>query len=506
MRTNTALSRRELLELVLAGGLAAGLPSERGATAQPTWRGKAAAPRNVIFMVADGMSLGVLSLAEPFSRVVRGRGTRWYSLLRDQRTVQGCFETWSLDSLVTDSAAASTAWASGVQVCNGALNVLPDGTELVPLLRLWRERGFRVGLVTTTTITHATPAGFAAVQPDRNDELSIAPQYLGRVDVLLGGGRKFFDVGQRPDRRDLLAEFVAGGYSLWERRQQVLSNARAPRVLGLFADGHLPFTIDQRRDGESAENVPTLAEMTAAALELLSQGEPGFFVQVEGGRVDHAAHANDAAALLWDQLAFDDAVEVACAFAERRGDTLVLITSDHGNSNPGLNGVGENYRDSSRCFRSLTRVAASFQSLLPELRAALPKSGREGVVEVLRQNLAFEPSPDEAERLCALVGDSKPDACLCAPNSLLGTLGCIVERHSGVGWTGMEHTADLVWLSAVGPGAERFGGLLRHTEAYERLTELFGIRHVNPRLTPKQAEAYLAQLPARPVTQQPHWA
>lgn len=504
------LTRREVLELGLAGGVAVGWPGA-AARAQDGENGPPRplaekAPRNVVFMVADGMSLGVPSLAEPFSQLVRGRETRWYALLQDPRAVHGLFETHALNSLVTDSAAASTAWASGSRAFNGALNMLPDGRALVPIARLVRDGGRRVGLVTTTTITHATPAGFAAVQARREDQPLIAPQYLNQVDVLLGGGRKFFAADLRKDRRDLLAEYAAAGYTCWDRRDQVLSGQQPPKVLGLFADGHLPYTLDQRRSAEPAQLVPTLAEMTAAALATLAGAEHGFLLQVEGGRVDHAAHANDAAALLWEQLAFDDAVETVLAFAARRDDTLVIITSDHGNANPGLNGMGDDYRDSTACFRRVARMSTSYQALSRELRGVARESGARAVVDLVRRALGVELSRGEGEQLQAVAASDTPDEPDHPQPGLFSTLGRVLGNHTGIGWTGTAHTADCVLLTACGPGAGRFAGLLQNTDAYDRLTELLGIRHTNPRLSPAEAEPYLARAASARPDERPHWA
>jgi alkaline phosphatase len=124
----------------------------------------------------------------------------------------------------------------------------------------------------------------------------------------------------------------------------VVSGARPQKVLGLFYDSHLPYTIDHIHSDALKRTVPTLAEMTRKALEILGDAPNGFLLQVEGGRVDHAAHANDAASIMWDQLAFDDAVEVVYEFVAKRDDTLMIVTSDHGNANPGLNGMGRRVR------------------------------------------------------------------------------------------------------------------------------------------------------------------
>lgn len=491
------LSRRQLLQagMVLAGG---GL-LVREAPAQARRRGTQV--KNIIFMVSDGMSMGVPSMAEPFSQMVRGRGTHWFRLLQDPEAVTGLFETRSLDSLVTDSSAASSAWGSGSRVFNGAVNILPDGTKLTPIAHVMRRAGKKIGLVTTTTITHATPAGFAAVHYRRDDEHIIAEQYLDVVDVLMGGGRRFFDPQQRSDRRDLIAEYRRKGYTCWERREQVRGRERPEKVLGLFYRGHVPYTIDHRNDPKLLEEVPTLAEMARTALEILSRSRNGFLLQIEGGRVDHAAHSNDAAALLWDQLAFDDAIAVAVDFVRRHPDTLLVITSDHGNSNPGLNGMGEEYRDSTKCLERITQAKGSYvaiQQMLKDAGTPTPDKVREAVREVT----GIEITREEAQTI-ANVAQGKPAPTLNRAHAkLVGVLGEVLSNYTGIAWIGTQHTSDWTLVTALGAGKEMFAGIRPNKEAFYQMLRLTGISFRNPEMTPEQAKRYLARAPR---VRQVHW-
>ena len=201
----------------------------------------------IVFMVADGMSQGVLTMAENFSQIVHSKGTRWWELIADTKTVSGLMETSSANSYVTDSAAASSAWGGGVKIDNRSVNVRPDGSESEPIMRRLKKAGLRTGLVTSTTITHATPAGFAAVTKNRDDEHLIAPQYAGTVDILLGGGMKFFDPRQRVDSRDALGLYEKGGYKILRNRDALLK-AEGNKILGLFRDGHMPYEVDRLND------------------------------------------------------------------------------------------------------------------------------------------------------------------------------------------------------------------------------------------------------------------
>lgn len=490
--TPSELSRRELLQAgaaaLVSGGL---LLREASAQARPR---VSRAPKSIIFMVSDGMSMGVPTMAEPFSHMARGKGTQWFRLLQDPEAVVGLFETSSLDSLVTDSSAASSAWGSGSRVFNGAVNVLPDGTKLTPLAHVMRRAGKKIGLVTTTTITHATPAGFAASHRSRDDEHIIAEQYLGVVDVLMGGGRRFFDPEQRSDKRDLIAEYRRKGYTLWEKREQVRGRERPEKVLGLFYNGHVPYTIDHQNTPQLWEQVPTLAEMARTALEILSRSPKGFLLQIEGGRVDHAAHSNDAAALLWDQLAFDDAIAVAVDFVRRHPDTLLVITSDHGNSNPGLNGMGEEYRDSTKCLERIAQARGSYvaiQDLLKKAGTPTPDKVREAVHEVT----GIEITREEADIIASVAGGKPAPTLNRAHANLAGILGEVLSNYNGVAWTMMSHTSDWTLVTALGAGKEMFAGIQPHKEAFHRMLRLTGISFRNPEMTPEQAKRYLARAP-----------
>jgi alkaline phosphatase len=188
--------------------------------------------------------------------------------------------------MVTDSAAASTAWALRHARVSTARSTCAARRD--PKLRPDRPPGPQTpaaasGLVTTTRITHATPAGFATVQANRNDEHEISPQYLSVVDVLLGGGRKHFDAKLRGDDRNVIAEYEAAGYTHWHERSEVTGAVEPEQVLGLFYDEHMPYTIDHNNDAELARQVPTLAEMTRKALAILGRHSDGFLLQVEGG-------------------------------------------------------------------------------------------------------------------------------------------------------------------------------------------------------------------------------
>lgn len=433
-------------------------------------------PNNIIFCVSDGMSTGVLAMAEEFSKLTRGRGTNWIRLAQTPGVTNGLMETASLNSAVTDSAAASSAWSSGHRVNNGAINITPDGKEHQPIGPAFQQEGKKFGIVTTATITHATPAGFAVCQAVRSEENEIAEKYIGLLDVALGGGRTFFDPGQRPDGVDLWERARGLGYDVCMTREDLLNaDDAALKLLGTFSNSHLPYVIDRPNSPGWRGKIPTLSEMARAAIARLKQGSNGFLLQIEGARVDHAAHHNDIGALLQEQLDFDDAVGVALDFARERGDTLVIVTSDHGNANPGLNGVGLGYAESSQAFSGVADARESFHSLLVWAKGKLTRPQGLGEAELaarIRESLGFEPAEDEAAALLTCANGDPFSSWSRQLSNFWGLLGQIAGNHNGVGWTGISHTSDPTILSATGPGSEEFSGYLRNDAISTRLRAL----------------------------------
>ncbi len=281
--------------------------------------------RNVIFCIGDGMGLGQVTLAR-----LRALGTAG-KLHMERLPVSGIIRTHSSNRLVTDSAASGTAMSSGIKTKNGMVGLAPDGSPYRTILEAAQARGMATGLVATSAITHATPASFAAHVKSRKMEADVAEQLLAnRINVLLGGGRKFFlpksdPNSGRDDERDLLAEARDAGYVYAETAEQ-LRSVNAPYLLGLFQYNGLTTVPPE----------PMLALMTRKAIRCLRNAQgtspganKGFFLMVEGSQIDWACHSNDAESCVRQTLLFDEAVKAAIDFALRDGRTLLLVTADH---------------------------------------------------------------------------------------------------------------------------------------------------------------------------------
>lgn len=470
----TPVSRRSLLTLGAAG--LASIPLTRLEAIEPqSWKGKR--PKNIIFCVADGMAIQVVTMANHFLQMTEGKHSYWTELMERPDVATGLQDTRSLSSIVTDSAAAAGAWGSGRRQWNGQINEYPDGTKLRTLYNVMQEAGVRTGLVTTTTMTHATPSGFSIVIDNRDREADIAVQHLSsNVDVLLGGGDKFFSAEKRKDKRDLYGEFATKGYTVVKDRSSLLG-LKAKKIVGIFSDSHVPFSVDRNNSPELQKKVPTLAELAKVAIENLKGGKNGFILQIEGGKVDHAGHANDIAGQIHDQIAFEEAVRVAVEFAEKDGETLVVITSDHATGGPSLNGAGNEYFDATQGFLSIAGIKASSGVILD----AIGKKPTFGMVQdVIREKAGYGIKEVEAQAIADAVNGKSPFPFLELQKGPQSVLALVMQNYHKVGYTSLNHTSDHVLVSAFGPMSTYCHGLTNNFEFFDFLLAAKGLKHVNP--------------------------
>ncbi|MFD2366860.1 alkaline phosphatase [Pseudoduganella sp. GCM10020061] len=326
------------------------------ALAQPAPAIQGAAPKNIIFFLGDGMGITTLTAARIYAVGEEGM------LPIDQLPESAFVKTYSNNAQVTDSAAAMSALMTGVKVNNNVVGMSTDTSAVYPakdangnsqvsackdgkpvrnLLELAKARGMGTGVVTTTRITDATPAATYAHACHRKMENDIAAQLVpggagfnpalgDGVDVLFGGGLQFFTPhakgGARADNRDLLGELRARGYTVASASADLAQPAA--RMVGLFAPADMSF--DAVRDPAKE---PSLKQMTEAAIDVLAKKPSGFFLMVEGGRIDHALHATLGKRALQETVAFNDALKAAIdrmqALDPGLKNTLIVATADH---------------------------------------------------------------------------------------------------------------------------------------------------------------------------------
>lgn len=266
--------------------------------------------RNIIFMIGDGMGLAQVSAAYT---VNHGQ------LYMTRTPVVGLQLTHSADRYNTDSGAAATALACGVKTNNQFIGLDTARNEVESILKILEKRGMATGLVSTKAVTNATPAAFIANDTFRYNYEPIAMDFMDTdIDLFIGGGLDHFS--KRKDGRDLTEELVNKGYTLALDMESVLQHSSG-RLAALLAPEDLPKIIEGRGD--------MLPQATRKALELLDKGKNGFFIMIEGSKIDEGGHDNNIDVVLTETLDFDAAVKEALEFAEKDGQTLVVITADH---------------------------------------------------------------------------------------------------------------------------------------------------------------------------------
>lgn len=422
--------------------------------------------KNIIVVVSDGMSIGTLNMADLYLSRKTGNGSNWLQLYKDNKVNRGLMDMASASSMVTDSAAASSSWGGGVRIPNGGINVSASGEEHLPIWQKFKIAGKMAGCVTTVPITHATPAGFCVNSKSRNSQAEIAEKYLNLgFDIMMGGGEKYFSSEYRKDKKDMFQEFTNGGYQVVKTRNEMLLADNNKPILGVFHTDGLPYTMDRNSNKELTKKVPTLGEMTQKAIDRMKDHPEGFVLQVEAGKVDWAAHGNDITGLLYDQLAHDEAIKVAIDFAEKDNDTLVIITTDHGNANPGLI-YGKKANDN---FDSLQNYKHTNEWILNGL-------GKETSISQIKERIEyannFGITDDEAKLILGYYKTIKSVDGLYNPRHLpFKELAEIQKQHNSVGWISMHHSADYVELAMFGPGSELLTPFIKNTDLHYLMLE-----------------------------------
>ncbi|KAJ1847731.1 vacuolar alkaline phosphatase [Coemansia sp. RSA 2708] len=451
----------------------------------------AAARQNLIFMISDGFGLTSETMARAY---MQAHGEPWSSLLDSMLT--GTVRTQSASSLVTDSAAGATAFACGIKSYNGAIAVDPQGAPCGTIVEAAKNRGYSTGLVTTARITHATPAAFAAHVADRDMEDLIAIQLLAQnattqkptVDLMLGGGLCHFlpqshAQSCRGDDTDVWLAAQRSGFSTLTNRREfdaLSASSRLP-LMGLFAPSHMAYEIDRNPSDQ-----PSLAEMTQRALDILGKQSPdGFFLMVEGARIDMAGHDNDPAAHLRDIIEYWRTVNIVRQFVITHPDTLVVSTSDHETGGLTL-GIDPEYLWRPELLKPITKSAESLCAHLHKLRKSQPSDVSEFISStMLPEYLGIHNATDnEVEEIAQVLDNDK------GHKRCKRTIGNVVSRRAHIGWSTGGHTGTDVGLYAFGHRADEFRGCMENTQLGRRLMQYLD---VNPVEITKQ----LADIPTK---------
>ena len=355
-------SARALLPVALVGALISGCATKNDDT--PVATSAATGAKNVIFFLGDGMGTNMITASRIYAVGEAGK------LTLDTLPETAWVRTYSKDAQVTDSAPSMSAYMTGVKMNNDVISMSADtkaydamnkpflaangvdstcaagnGTPVSTILELAKAAGRSTGAVTTTRITHATPAATYAHLCHRDGESNIAAQAVpggagyntalgDGVDVLFGGGRKFFlpstAGGARSDGRDLTAELKAKGYSYVKNKSEfnAIDATTTTKAVGLFTSSHMTYELDRDPTAE-----PSLAEMAVKAVSILQKNPKGYFLMVEGGRIDHAEHETNMVRAINETVAFDNAIKSVLDKVRETdptlANTLIVVTADH---------------------------------------------------------------------------------------------------------------------------------------------------------------------------------
>jgi alkaline phosphatase len=399
----------------------------------------------------------------------------------------GLVRTYGAESIITDSAPAATAFATGHKTSDKYVGVLP-GPVTIPgvatpsaenqykpvasILEAAKLKGMSVGLIATSNIQHATPAGFSAHWTDRSNYNEIAEQqvYLD-MDVVLGGGAQYLTPtskgGMRTDSTDLTEVLKSRGYSYITTRSEMMSlPSSTGKVWGMFSANAMAHDFD--RDLHPEE--PSLAEMTDAAIDILSKNPRGFFLMVEGSQVDWSSHANDPVGVISEMLAFDSAVDVALDFAKADRRTMIMAFTDHGNG--GMT-IGNKASDSTYTKMQLSSVLDPLKKATSTGYALMEILGSDvsaaNVKAKVLQYYGLELTDPEVAEIITKYDAAKGKWTI----DLDYVLGPMISKRAFIGWTTNGHTGEDVTLYSYGPRAPY--GLLENTDLAHAAENALGL-------------------------------
>lgn len=448
--------------------------------------------KNIILIIGDGLGLPQRTAAEKF------QGDR---LVMDQLPVQGITTTTAANRFITGSAAASTAMASGIKTNIGMVGLDPKGKKVKTLAELAKEKGMKVGIVSSVSIDHATPAAFYAHVPTRGQyydiELAIADSGF---DLFAGGGIK--DPTNKKKnatefKGDALEYIKKAGYKVITNKVDFMNLKKGESKIIAWnewlPDGKaMPYVIDM------TEKDLTLPEITTKAIELL-ENDKGFFLMIEPGKIDWACHANDATTSVKNTISMDEAVKVALEFAKKNPDTLLVVTGDHECGGLTLGWAGTQYES---YFNILDKQNISFQEfsdkILEKYKADCGgKCTFDDVKPLITKHfgLKFKGNPKEDQLVLEdyqvkvlkdayarsmagekeIAEDPATERVYGGYEPLTVTITHVLNNKAGLGWTSYKHTGVPIATSAFGKGCEVFNGYYDNTDIAKKIMSVMGL-------------------------------
>jgi len=458
-------------------------------------------PKYVFMFIGDGMGSPQISATEYYLGTMENPDatmpTAGKLSFTDFENI-GIMTTYDATSFCPDSASTATSMASGEKTISGVLNYNVDKTESFKLITEYaKEAGKKIGVVSSVSVDHATPAAYYAKATSRNLNYEIALQAVTGTTLDFLGGGSFLKPNGTGDQENIIAIAEKNGFVLANTNEAILSlNSESGRTVANVPDtadsSSMQYEIDRVAKEAAGEESISLAKMTQAAINTLVN-EEGFFLMVEGGKIDWSCHANDATTSIYETLAFSDAVQVAIDFAQQHPDeTLIIVTGDHetGGLTIGFATTAYNthldylsnqtmsYVAFNAVIKSLRSEKATFESALSHIEEAfgLTTTSDQALTltaaELESLKSAFELSMTEAD--ARVLGDK--EALLYGGYEPLSMAVChILNNKAGIAYTSYSHTGLQIPVYAQGIGAEKFNGSYDNTDIFTKTMDIMGL-------------------------------
>ena len=440
--------------------------------------------KNVIVMIPDGTSLSVVS-ASRWVKAYRNEGNH----LNIDPYLSGTVTTFSSNAPIGDSAPTTSTYMTGVPQQAGNVSMYPVADPANDIVKLNPDSAYQplatileamkmeqkkaAGLVVTCEFPHATPADCASHYYSRSKYPVLAPQMAANnLNVMFGGGNDFIT-------DEMKAFLKSTGTSLFQDDKKGMMNFTGDKVWALFDKQAMPYDLDRNPD-----LMPSIAEMTTKALEILNKNPNGFFLMVEGSKVDWAAHANDPAGMIGEFLAFDKAVGAAIEFAKKDGSTTIVVLPDHGNSgfSIGRNGLKKSYTSLTKddLFGTVSKIKRTAEGLEKMLLNTKP----ENIKEVFMQYTGIEITNDELKTLAGSKNYKTEDYTQVSnSNNMTHNITVILNERMPFGFTTGGHTGEEVFLAVYHPKGDILKGNVRNTDVHQYLYKVAGLEKPMNQLT-----------------------
>ncbi len=461
-----------------------------------------AVPKYVFLFVGDGMSHVQVNAAQVYEGNNEEGEVEIGSLNFTQFPVSGVVTTYDSTSFCPDSASTATALSCGVKTHSGVIGLAVDKTtKPESITEMLKADGKKIGIVSSVTINHATPAAFYAHIESRNDYYEIALQMAESGFDYFGGGSISKPTGNEEDKEDAYGILEKDGYTIADTKEEIMAlNGESGKVYALSPvlqdSGAMPYAMDTK-EGDLA-----LPDFVTKGIDVLDN-ENGFFMMCESGKIDWACHANDALSTITDTIAFSNAIQVAIDFAAQHPDeTLILVTGDHETGGMTIGYAATGYDTAFSILDKQKMSYVAFDEMIAGMKEANPELTLEDVMPVIKENFGLI-APDDAdaaveanapyvltefeyEKLKAGFEESmKPEEEQFATDEamllyggydpLSVSLTHIINNKAGVGWTSYAHTGTPVPVYAYGVGAENFGGSYDNTDVFKKLVSICGL-------------------------------